>query len=109
MKNYIYFGIAIALLCYFIFYYNVYHIYYFYTDTCPYCKEMNPEFDKAKSSVGCVGYIYHKIDINKKENAELAGKYSVRSVPTLIKVICDGSFTEYKGIRKATNIANWIK
>jgi thioredoxin 1 len=53
----------------------------FYADWCGPCKMMSPIIDETKKDLGSDATIL-KIDIDK--NTDVARKYGIRSIPTLV-------------------------
>jgi thioredoxin 1 len=53
----------------------------FYADWCGPCKMMSPIIDETKKDLGA-GATILKIDIDK--NTDVARKYGIRSIPTLV-------------------------
>ena len=108
MDTYIYIIIALTFLYIYLYEYNVDHIYYFYSDSCKYCKIVEPEFNKAQAIIGNMGYKYHTIDILKEENMKLCKALSIKTVPTIMKVNFDNNVYKYLGNRKTDDIIKWI-
>ncbi|MSS74439.1 thioredoxin [Candidatus Pacearchaeota archaeon] len=52
----------------------------FYADWCGPCKMMDPEFEKAASKISTVKFA----KVNIEGNQEIAMKYGVMSIPTLV-------------------------
>ncbi len=59
---------------------------YFYSPTCPICKEMDPVFEKLAEDMGD-GTIFRKV--NAASATALAGSLGIRGVPTF-KILCKG-------------------
>ena len=76
---------------------------YFSTSWCQPCKTFAPVFDKVMSETGT---IYNKIDA--ESNKELAIKYNVTSVPTLIFERDGVVVGRHTGVMSAPQLKGWI-
>lgn len=70
----------------------------FFSKTCGPCKVLSKNLREANIDV-------EEVDI--QENQELAMKYNIRSVPTLIKVEGDQVLDRFTGIMNATQLKDW--
>lgn len=70
----------------------------FFSKTCGPCKVLSKNLREANIDV-------EEIDI--QENQELAIKYNIRSVPTLIKAEGDQVLDRFTGIMNATQLKDW--
>lgn len=80
------------------------NIYYFYSETCSYCEGMEEELNKL-SNYFFISII--KVDINKQP--ELAQKFEVDSIPTVVLLKNEGGFTKFSGKTDYLTLVNWIK
>lgn len=75
---------------------------------CGPCKMYAPVFEKVKSEYAYSNIEFISIDIDEEENADLLNQYSVKGVPTTIKVLEDGSFTKISGMMQEAQLKNFI-
>lgn len=78
----------------------------FYADWCGPCKALAPILQDAKAELGDAVKIV-KIDVDK--NQELAGKYQVRGVPTLILFRNGEQLWRQSGVLQKSEIVQLIK
>ena len=78
----------------------------FYADWCGPCKMLAPILKDAKASLGDDVKIV-KIDVDK--NQELAGKYQVRGVPTMILFKNGKQLWRQSGVLQKDEIVNIIR
>ena len=78
----------------------------FYADWCGPCKMLAPILKQAKESLGDAVKIV-KIDVDK--NQELAGKYQVRGVPTLMLFKNGQQLWRQSGVLQKDEIVRLVK
>ncbi|MCF4100204.1 thioredoxin [Gillisia sp. M10.2A] len=78
----------------------------FYADWCGPCKMLSPILKQAKESLGDAVNIV-KIDVDK--NQELAGKYQVRGVPTLMLFKNGQQLWRQSGVLQKDEIVKLVK
>lgn len=78
----------------------------FYADWCGPCKTLAPILKDAKEELGDAVKIV-KIDVDK--NQELAGKYQVRGVPTLILFKNGSQVWRQSGVLQKTELVQLVK
>ena len=79
---------------------------YFYMDSCPYCLEFNPEWDKIINSHRD-NITFQKTKLNNGHNFVL--KYDVDATPTVIAVDSKGNHIVYDGEMTEVGINKFIQ
>ncbi len=77
------------------------HVMLFYRDGCPWCEVFKPEWSKIEKSLGAKA---KKYNTNDPKNKDLADKYKVSGVPSIILVDKSGAYENYVGSRDADSI-----
>lgn len=72
----------------------------FYSNTCGPCKALEKNLQEA-------GVDYESIDVENEE--DLVDKYSVRSVPTLLKIDEDKVVARNIGVMTVDQLKEWCK
>ncbi|KAK4353501.1 hypothetical protein RND71_029019 [Anisodus tanguticus] len=84
----------------------------FYAPWCGHCKKLEPEYEKAASSLSSHDppIVLAKIDASDEANKELAMEYKIQGFPT-IKILRDGGkkIQAYNGPREAHGIVAYLK
>ncbi len=70
-------------------------LYFFYKDTCPYCKDIKEAWNKFTPE--CGWFQYKVYTINSAHSPQLADKFGVNKVPTIFKLNPDGSRVDFTG------------
>jgi len=78
-----------------------------YLPTCPHCKALAPEFQKAAQIAKDTNKPYNFVKINGKTNPGLGQKYEVSGYPTL-KLFVNGQILSYEGNRTADAMLQFI-
>lgn len=103
----------IFILYYYFFIYNVTKVYYFYSETCPHCVKMKPQYNKAKKSINSnmmgIGYTFYDIDMADSNNKSIIDQYKVSGVPYLMKIDTNNKTSVYKNERTHQKIKEWIQ
>ena len=74
-------------------------LYYFSAPWCGPCKMLGPQMEKS-------GLPYAKVNVDT--DIELSAKYSIRSVPTLLKVDSQGNeISRIVGVKPVEEIKSW--
>ena len=82
-------------------------VYRFYSPTCPWCVKSQHEWDRFKSK--CWYRFIKPVDINLNEHGEnLAEKYGVKSVPTVLAIDTTGAVHKYEGDRSSESYLRWV-
>jgi thioredoxin-related protein len=79
-------------------------LFYFYSETCQHCSGMDNELNKVKEQLE-ISVV--KSDVTK--DSDLAKKYGIRAVPSLVFIKEDGSFIKREGKTDYFTIIDWIK
>jgi thiol-disulfide isomerase/thioredoxin len=82
-------------------------VYRFYRKSCPHCVNSQKEWDSFKFS--CILKMVSCVDVymSTQSGIDIAAKYSVTSVPTVIAV--NGNMmTTYSGDRSAESYSDWV-
>lgn len=79
-------------------------IYWFYKDSCSFCKKMLPEWKKFKSTRNNVV----DIDVSTEAGRKMMDNFSLDTVPAIVKVKHDMRYV-YCGDRTAVAIKKWDK
>mmetsp|Transcript_33379 Transcript_33379/g.72976 ORF Transcript_33379/g.72976 Transcript_33379/m.72976 type:complete len:476 (+) Transcript_33379:66-1493(+) len=77
----------------------------FYAPWCGHCKKLDPEYEKAATTLKDKGILLGKVDAT--EEKDVASKYSVKGFPTIVWFE-EGRETEYDGGRTADTIVEWV-
>lgn len=80
---------------------QAHHVILFYRDGCPWCEVFKPEWAKIEKSLGTKA---KKYNTNDPKNKDLANKYKVFGVPSIILVDKSGAHENYVGSRDADSI-----
>jgi thiol-disulfide isomerase/thioredoxin len=99
-------GICIALIIILVVQSCGTKVYYFYKPGCPYCEEMNDEWNKFELQ-NLLSVRAIKVNINNPKNYALKKQYNVQLVPTIIKIV-NGSPYIYNGPRTAKDLSSWV-
>ena len=100
--------IVIILFIYYL-YCNRTVVYRFYRPSCGYCRSSQDDWDLFKFN-GVTSLVFgYDVNLDDDDNLELANKYKITSVPTIITVLPDGSANVYNGNRKADDILEWAR
>jgi thioredoxin 1 len=75
-------------------------ILYFSASWCQPCRILGPIMDSLKGKIN-----YTKIDVDQE--SELAIKYKIRSIPTLVLVKDNNELNRISGVRQANEIINF--
>lgn len=87
---------------------ETYTIYLFYSDTCPYCKEFDPVWQKiAKDLSQNYKIAFKKIDGSDKKNENLLFYYNVKHYPTII-ISGKNKVVEFSGNRIYAELLKFI-
>lgn len=81
-------------------------VYWFHKKSCPYCVQMQGEWNKFKLMAVASNVRPIAIDISLPENKAMSELYGINSVPTLIKIE-NGLPYVYDGDRNASDIYAW--
>lgn len=76
----------------------------FYSPTCQPCKMMGPMVDNIASTLSIE---IEKIDVFKQ--SEIASKYNITTVPTLVLINDHGEMSRRTGVLPRPSILEWIK
>lgn len=82
-------------------------IYWFYKDTCDYCKEMKTEWELIENKLSGTTIKIISIDANEPKNKKMRKNFNISTVPHIVKVFPDGTRCVYKGVRKCDDIIEW--
>lgn len=81
----------------------------FYADWCPYCKELDEKTFKDTRVQDKLSQNYVAVKINTDDNPELASKYKVYSLPTLVILNSDGQEVKrYNGYISADDLLSML-
>ncbi len=78
----------------------------FYADWCGPCQMIAPELDKL---VTMVGEGYNVVKLNVDDANEIAAKYGVMSIPTIIKFKDGVQVDKRVGIATAEDLKTWME
>ena len=103
-------GLVILLVIYLLVRVFSTKVYRFYRPTCGYCKISQPEWDAFKRAMVYRMVSCHDINLddNNQYNKQLAQKYAVSGVPTVIAVTASGNSILYAGERTMHAMKEWI-
>lgn len=77
----------------------------FFTTWCPPCKVLAKSIEAVEPAHKNVKFI--KMDIEK--NREIAERYDITQVPTLVLIRPDGKQVQYVGAMGETQLSKWIE
>lgn len=81
----------------------------FYADWCPYCKELDEKTFQDTAVQEKLSQSYVAVKINTDDNPELASKYKVYSLPTLVILNSDGQeLKRYSGYISADDLGGML-
>lgn len=78
----------------------------FYADWCGPCQMIGPELEKL---VDMVGEGYNIIKVNVDNAPEIAGKFGVMSIPTIIKFKDGQQVDKHVGVQTAEDLKTWME
>ncbi|WOO86971.1 thioredoxin [Mollicutes bacterium LVI A0039] len=77
----------------------------FYADWCGPCQMISPELEKL---VELIDENQHIVKVNIDEAPEIAGKYAVMSIPTIIKFKDGNQVDKRVGVTTAEELKTWM-
>lgn len=78
----------------------------FYADWCGPCQMIAPELEKLEEMIGDAQHI---VKVNVDDAPEVAGKFGVMSIPTIIK-FKDGQMVDKRvGVATAEELKTWME
>jgi len=77
----------------------------FWASWCGPCKKMKPVFKEASEEMDDVNFG----SVNIEDNQELAGKYSVRSIPNFVKIVDGEVQGQQMGVMKKEDLKGWAE
>jgi thioredoxin 2 len=78
----------------------------FWAPWCGPCKTMAPQFEKAASQLEP---IVRLAKVNTDEEQELAGRFNIRGIPTMILLKHGKEIARQSGVMNAAGIESWVK
>ena len=77
----------------------------FWAPWCGPCKMMAPEFDRAAGQAGTRARL---VKLNTQDEAQAAGAYNIRGIPTMIRFHRGREAARQSGMMKSEQILRWI-
>jgi thiol-disulfide isomerase/thioredoxin len=83
---------------------------YYYSDSCPHCKNFRPIWDKAVAEMKKQGLSIKAVeyDMSKEESHSRASKFNVEGLPTVLYVK-DEKATPFNGDRNVNDLVKFVK
>ena len=65
-------------------------VFYFYSDQCPACRQMEPGFEQAVRRCDGGPVVFQRVDVWSREGRPVGERFRVRAIPTTVFVSEDG-------------------
>ncbi len=85
-------------------------VYRFYKHNCRFCVESQPDWDKFKAHIGKrMDLVIVDVDLDEGDTSlNLAKKYNVTSVPTVFKILPNGTRVDHIGPRNMGGYISFV-
>jgi len=111
METYKLYGIIIVLLVLIYYLYNnkeSQKVYWFYKPGCPYCDEMESEWENVEKKLQGSCITLRRINTADPKHGTVKKNFDIDTVPQIIKIKSNGMRYKYEGERKTDDIISWI-